>query len=519
MNIYCKTILFLLLTLGIGEPINADDMPYEKCNYQNSAYTKKILENSKKNYKEEEDTEACITCLHKQQRLDDLVMSLIKNVKRKNSSIPNTCFLASALRSVVKKGSKNSRQYYYCEDPQSNGRGQIMEIYNPAKQKKENVWARRICLSQDYINMTAESFNTMADCLGFSTLKEKQGLFELFNHESSFILNNRSKSGARCYGQLTEDTVEQIDKFIYLQLETHKKYTDIYKKALERCPGLDQQLILPKGLGEKLSHNQFAKMSKKLNPTCRTSQHPHTCFFYSLYIMQNNKIRYKRNMNYVVKATLMPKNKEVKKEDFLLPVKLPEILHVKGTVKTKSSGKVVNADWFFANGLDLYKTMRRFNYDPRDLQVEKINLYKNEDAEKIKKFTIFTAHNGGSGVISTHLEGFLRKQKEAISSGCKNSSAQSCKYRKQIESRELLDYKSYASDFSQYLKKKYKGSSTRKLEVSEFYKKLIRHKGYLHNRGNHLSGHLKRLHAKNSKISEEDVARFIKQSKEQCSSF
>ncbi len=531
-----NTLLLLLFsnTLAYSEV----KIPYEQCNWTNKDYTEHIIENSKKVYYTEEETEACIDCLYpspkEQSRFDSFMRSFVN--ADKSNQIPEICFFASSIRSTEKKGGKSSRNYYYCKEPTSKRPSRSMTVFNPDKKRNQKKWARRTCLSKNYMDMTIQSFNYMTNCFGISDLKEKKELFTIFNHESSFILNNRSETDARCYGQLTEDAIDQMDKMIYSKEKSHEQYTVFYKQALKNCPDLKEKLIIPKMIIEetsaKPSTTKLGKLQDKTDPTCRVSQHPHTCFFYSIFHFVSNKVRFERNVNFVANEIPYKEdekvvtNRDALIKDFKLPITLTKILRVKG-VFTKKNGKRVKADWIFQDDHALYKSIKNLTYDPQQIKVQKIDLYRDRDMDKINTFTTHTAHNGGASVIVKHFEEFIRKQKEQISvaSFCdrlKSSKLKICKHRKQIMNYQPLSFKDFSTPFSDHLKANYGKagtSSKRRLEVGNFYKHLLKNKDYLKNKDNFLASQLTRLHKNNPNVSPEDIEAFVKESKKQCSDF
>ena len=111
--------------------------------------------------------------------------------------IPDICFYAGMLRSTNLNNS-----YYQCPKPSTPA--------NQADSSKQNA----PCLTEDYLKMTAQAFNETADCFGF-TDKEKKDLFATINHESAYMLNIRSNTGAICYGQITNRLFQNLNKFIY----------------------------------------------------------------------------------------------------------------------------------------------------------------------------------------------------------------------------------------------------------------------------------------------------------------
>ena len=89
-------------------------------------------------------------------------------------------------------------------------------------------YPRRPCFSQLYTAMTMKAFYDISQCLEI----DEHLAFSLFFHESRFIINIKSHTGALCYSQVTGDAVTDFNLLLEGRL-----YSDL-KPFVEphRCP-------------------------------------------------------------------------------------------------------------------------------------------------------------------------------------------------------------------------------------------------------------------------------------------
>ena len=357
----------------------------------------------------------------------------------------------------------------------------------------------------------------MTDCFDFKK-KEKDYLFALFNRESAFILNNKSKGGhARCYGQLRAVVVKDINESIYFEKALG---SEIYRKAFKKCPNLNEKVwidskILPVRMGGKgidRDSSKLEEINKKIRVTCRLTQDPATCFFYSLYYMKKNRLRLEKALNKV--DTRVPRRKKVPeniKKDFLFPIRLNEVLHVKGIVTV--NGKKGRIDQIFENNNEVYKSMKKVKYDPTDMEIKKVKLFETDVKKDWKLF--YWMYNGGPSVASNYIRRFIRKEKKPLSKECKkrHRELQRCKNRRQISQHRSLLFD--IDKFKNYLQSKYKGGRKRRKEVGEFISKIKEDMNYLSGEGR-LKIHLQTLHKKSPDVTEGDIDQFVDLVEEHC---
>ena len=367
-----------------------------------------------------------------------------RRMERRNQQldIPEVCFHAGMLRT-----SDAVPRFYHCEDKSK---------VNPTKANSDY----RPCFTPNYVKMTANAFNDMADCFDFPK-KERKEAFATFNHESAFNLNARSKSGARCYGQMTFPRFQDLNKYIYFSKEksrdSWRAYHEIYNEALEKCPELKNAVIPTELLDdERVGNAQLDQHNKNPPFTCAITMDPYTCFFYSMYNLKVLQAKfdffYENGPSYLGNRELSPKVTR----DFQLRIERNEMLTVKGTVITRT-GEKREVNWTFWSDAEIYDTLVKngFSYDINDLEIKKVPLF---NPEELKTYLVHTAHNGGDSIVSDHLVGFLKQLKRQISNGVQCNRSSACKkYRERIfnfetnaENPSALSLEDLEKEFKRY---------------------------------------------------------------------
>ena len=491
--------------------------PFEKCDWSNREYAERLVRDSEADINAITEAGFCADCEKEMKgaegRQEGFIKMITEFMKR---DLPPECFLASAARSVNKEAGKTA--YYYCVSPTIKENSHYMTPVTDHKGKKRVIYTRAPCISESYVMMTFRAFHSMAFCFGFSPL-EKKRIFALFNHESSFILNQKSPRGARCYGQMSDVTVNEVNKRIYLSGNREPSLrSQIYNEALEKCPNLAEKVNIHDSSrpdGRQKTDRSFKSESRR-EMNCRVTQHAPTCLFYSMY---NIKINLGQIGAVLRSRPDLPQNMDIPERmqrHFPLPIRLNEALVIKGKFKeggegAKSSykgGKAVYREFVVRDALQLYgilydsKTgkMRR-GYNPKDLKIEKAPVY--EIDENTKWSLAYLAHNGGLTMTKDKLKTFIERGKNSFASGdlCedgKNSKEEECSSRRARELRARIkkgrplpfDMK----DFHDLLKEE-KVSQ----EAREFLSKIRQDADYLNDEDadkiKPLSRHLRRLSA------------------------
>ncbi len=383
----------------------------------------------------------------------------VENLKdiAQTMEIPPICFYASALRG---KGLSKER-HYSCP---------TRDTENPTKS------GVRPCLSKEYIDMTAKAFNKVAGCFDFLP-HEKQQMFALLNHESRFILNARSHTEARCYGQMTMPLIKDINSNIYYR-DRGYQFGDIYKQAIDKCPGLKNKVVPPTIINqEKRSDKRLSGLQRNAPITCNMTQDPWTCLFYSMFNIKINMRYFDRNYNEVSDYMGTRELSAQMEEDFELPIKLNEMLVVKGTVKKK--GKEEEVEWVFWDTSEVYSVFNKVEeYDIKNLEVRKTKLF---DEKTLRSAFLHSAHNGGGSIVRTHLKTFVEETKLTISRGSSCKKDEECSKRrasmvegKPLNIEDLQDlFSSYVDQNSKYF--------INPDELKEFTDKVERDMDYIHN--------------------------------------
>lgn len=362
-----------------------------------------------------------------------------------HTDIPMECFFASSIRGANMYGAGGN--FYYCEED-SNSPGNMSVTDD--EDKLRVIWPRRACLSRDYVELTANAFNETADCFGFSQ-SEKESIFKLLNHESSFLHNIASPTGAKCYGQLTRDTIEEINKQIYFRDTAQPlPYSYIFDEVIERCPGLqtavvDGQIIESVEEAGDKSMKKFTDIVSRMPVSCKITQTPYSCLFYAFYNIKKNIVRIRAYLN---RSSSYADRKGIPvefREQFLLPVKLNEMLIV---TNTEGKGMV------FWDDSELWLSSLK-NYPSEKIEeIKKIPLFASE--EEVVELFSYWAYNGGISISLTYMPAFIKQLKQSIARPCPpDSEEQNCQYRFSIQKGFGLQTADIKRDFQVYIRERY----------------------------------------------------------------
>lgn len=520
-------IIFSILVF-ILPAFSSSNTPYEQCTWKNKEFTQEMLQNISKSSPNTEGGAPCLDCLSTKQD-SSIKDSSIKNMESANnhiSIIPDICFYASMLKSK-QPGFYN---YFYCHNgkaprtmafhscQETNNKGKGIDCkLGPGSGVTRNLYRRRYCLSQDYVQTTSQSFNEVADCFDLSPA-DKLELFAMFNHESSFMLNAKSPTGARCYGQVTEDVLHTINRYIFYRgyVKSWRTQWGIYQDVIEKkqCSFLQNKTIkmpfedkhrqkkLGSGGYDKNFRNDFKSNSSKFN--CEVTQDPYSCFFYSIYNYKLNKYAFEN-----VYRTIPPDSglSQDVKEVFQLPISFNEILHLKGKITIR--GQVKEVDWLIKDISELKGLLSKgMGYNTEDLKIKKINVFPENILEKD---VTQRSYNGGISIINRHLPDFMEELKTAISSkNCVRDDI--CKsHRKRIKMG-----KSLSSQNLNYLFKRYLKAKKKKGEPDEYIEGIERDLCYLQNKGNQRGQIQTKLENVNHSLSNQKIDEFISQVRVSC---
>ena len=241
-----------------------------------------------------------------------------------------------------------------------------IEQHGPTGCNKGAAFPRRPCLNQDYVSMTAKAFHDVAKCLDIAP----ELAFPIFLHESRFILNIQSHTGALCYGQITGNAVADFNSF----LKSHKGYPnydipDLLEKNIEnRCPHIWKHF---KKVSTIVRENKTITRSDF--DQCNINTNPYTCFFYSFAYL---KILYEK----------------AKKE-------VPKVNNTRIVV--------------LQNNLMMFlEDLKDFPSALNTIETKEIKLFADE--QDLINILTATSYNGGLSIMQIHFKSFIAKLRTSI---------------------------------------------------------------------------------------------------------
>ena len=456
------TIFFSCLYFGICWSASARPgfhYPYEVCSKENVGFTGRMVQESQGfSFNNTQAKTVCFNCARKRKKTTSLKITwpnnglkitwpgketeLIMQTANKTNDIPSLCFLSSVLHtSTGAIWEPGERGYYHCSSAGAKNPVKRVKLSN-CSSGHCTAQPQRPCFNEDYVQMTAKAFNETANCFGFSSREDKEKLFALMNHESSFVLNKRATSRknkklntARCYGQIKHPIIIDINRYVHFGKEhVHwHKYHKIYQNFFNKCPDMAKKVTGFNGCrNQNKTSTQFvscmAETVSERAAECQTSQNPYSCLFYTLYNVKRNEIAYqdqieqetdrqqrillrlKEKIKQANISSLQKKQKlrelEQMAKDFKWPIALNEILLFRGYISSKKpGGEKVYREYLFRNVQEIYELFSHVNYNPEEIAVKKTAIF-NED--QLKWTFLHLAHNGGTSVIHTHFPQFIK---------------------------------------------------------------------------------------------------------------
>ena len=494
------------------------DLFFEQCSWENQEYTTRIvkehdffplsdpLQQIVKNWDREENetTSPCLegqTCAEQNTKpvslsplsplYDNFVLSLFQESIKGNyfyeNDIPLECFFAGAVRGANIYSPGN--HFYYCEKD-SDRQSSRMSVTDD-KDQERNILPRRACLNRDYTYLTATAFNKTADCFGFQKA-EKEALFKLLNHESTFLHNIKSPTGAKCYGQLTTIAIDEINKQIYFSDSANPlPYSYIFDDVIEKCPGL-QHVILnpeiyePEQEGTKKSLSQFEQIISNSPINCKITQNPYSCLFYTFYNFKKSFDLIDRQLN-LPTSNFNEQNNITQdfEEYFLLPIPLNRMLSV-----TSPSDR----EMLFWDDSEIWGSLRRSSLNGfRNIEV--LPLF--EDEPEVRRLFSVWSYNGGISISSSYMSRFIKQLKRRIASPCNPGSQNKyCQYRFRIMEGQGISTRDVREDFKVYIRNNYqidKVSNGRRKEVTEFTNHVEKNLNYIYDKNGLFRVHLNNM--------------------------
>ena len=492
------------------------EIPFEECQWVNESYTDRIVDENKgfplsdaslttddtgkiKDNLKESLTEEKRAPWEDYNNFPEFFLLSEQNIDFFKNDIPMECFFASAVRGAGLYGA-SSENFYFCAENSINPGN--MSVTDDDDQPRV-IYPRRACLNKSYMELTMRAFNETADCFGFSKM-EKEGIFILLNHESSFLHNSKSPTGAKCYGQLTKETIKEINKQIYFRdVGEGFPYSYIFDEVMSRCLGLKAAVLsgeftesvdLP---GKNKSMEKFENIISRTPVSCKTTQNLYSCLFYTFYNIKKNKDKITSQLNKLSSSGNKDISEELK-EKFLLPIKLKEMLII-----TDENNRVM----VFGDDSELWSTSIK-DLPPEKLkQIRKVSLFANE--KEMTELFGYWAYNGGITFALEYMTDFIEQLKQSIAIPCSlDSKEKICQYRMSIQDGQGLSTSDVKNDFQAYLQEHYisemsdkdadnteseQEEKDRKEEVVNFVDDVAGNLNYLYDKTSEFKKHLKEL--------------------------
>ncbi|MDE0118877.1 MAG: hypothetical protein OXM55_02575 [Bdellovibrionales bacterium] len=300
---------------------------------------------------------------------------------------------------------------------------------------KGATFPRRPCLNEDYTAMTAKAFHDVAKCLNVPL----DLAFPILHHESHFILNNESNTGALCYSQVTSHAVADFNSFL-TDTPNYSSISDLLPKNIKaKCP---EQWKHFQKINTKYTYNKKKQKILEIKTDldrCRLNLNPYTCLFYGL--------------SYI--KILMHKA-----EQALQQMNQVEIVEIAGTT-------LILWD-------EEHKKKWTESNTNKNLQTRKIKIFS--DTDLIKRWLTIIGYNGGISIPGSMFTGFMNDIKAQL------AQTNNRKKRKQLL-RTGLNISDFKNSFPPYVRKHYPQKGTaRRSQVANYMGKVNRDMNTLQNR-------------------------------------
>ena len=464
------------------------------------------------------DTQQIMDFRSPSERLLSHSIPLVKD-QRKNKPplIDPICFYAGSLRGKDSFAAK--KQFYSCNN------------YNTPNPKRGDS-KKGACLSQEYNHKLALMFDHITDCLNFCD-QDKYDFFRILNHESAFAPNARSPSGARCMGQLTQDTIEELHKNMALKiLYPHSSFSANYEgldlKRDGSCKHLDGYTIPPhfrknvlpllkkyKGtvLREKVKglYNDSVQAGKKeFYYECKILSNPVQCLLYAT-------LNHRKNMSTYMNI-LIPDEKSKVGSSFREST-IQDREEFKKIFNTDKNNKDKNFSPSYVDSSDigltpfevyvsrdgkanpkLFETTGGAYYEfsnmkeSPDFSMGKVQIFSQKDMEKIRNFVLAVSYNGGNAVVRVFARDFIKNFRSYIASpatALEESDTEKYQKRREIILKGgNIDFNEIKKEFINYIAKRSSNKSRRRKELKGYYKSLIEDTDYILGKNKtHLKAH------------------------------
>ncbi len=453
---------YLLLVSILSFSYFAHSSIYQTCKWSDQPLTDRFIQFNQEFLDEDtplEDYQSCTKVAYNQyNELQPVTDVLNTEEPFLTGPIPSICFLSSSARGTSNRPSSksSSSKYYHCNSPNNTNPNDRMAVKNPNTGQTHHLYLRSPCISEDYHSSLVKTFNKMVHCFGLSQ-REARNLFAIINHESQFIPNAQSSTGARCAGQLTRPAITTLNAHI---LENYFPGSHIYQSAVSRCPSLIDKTIPSDILCTKTescphSHLQTgSQASKELKLskypiTCKLTSDLPLCFFYTFLYFKETLI----NFDQKFQAPNEFDSQEIPDrfiQKYGVGLNPNEIIIAKKADNSNDAHLFITAQSAYE---EVQKHENQSNNPMYNLNVETVSLISPEDMKYFKFYTTQISYNGGRSVMDSQVTNFLTFLKEQIDQAdCSAPNNKYCKYRRHILEGNALNLDSIKEDFKAYLR-------------------------------------------------------------------
>lgn len=267
-------------------------------------------------------------------------------------------------------------------------------------------YPRRPCFNQLYTAMTMKAFYDVSQCLEV----DEHLAFSIFFHESRFVINIKSRTGALCYGQVTGNAAADFNLLMAGHLYPGlKPFTEPH-----RCPKVWEHF-------QKIETTKSVTryILRSAQDQCRLSLNPYTCFFYGMGYLKILTYYAERAVSQTNRAGYTERNGE----QFIF-WDLPQ-----STAETQSS------------------------------EIEEIKIFK--DVNTLTRMLVILSYNGGPSISN-----YFKQYMEALKKSLRNDSAL-----RQTLFEEGLSSDYFKNTFVEFLKQNYTPIN-RRTEAAQFLDKV-----------------------------------------------
>ena len=440
--------------------------------------------------------------------------------KKPPIAIDPICFHGSSLRH--KKTFNSKTNFYYCPD------------YNAASPQRGHP-QEGACLSKSYSKKLATVFDQITSCLNFCK-QDKYEFFKIINHESAFAPNARSPSRARCMGQLTKNTINELQQNLALKiLYPNSQYVinyDGFDLKNSACDYLDQYTIPPNFRKNLFPYTKKIKGGQLRGKTLQTYSHfskeGQSQFYYECKVLSNPvqcllyaALNHRKNMNTYMNSfqaeevrffkDSLKNSTEEDKVQFAQFVDEDEI-GLSPTELYVSRSQKSNPKLFRTTG-GAYKEFHKMQNEP-SLKMEKINIFSEEDMKHLRTLILQISYNGGNAIVRTMAKSLISDLRDYIADPHFSSNKDKyIGYRENLLKGIPIPLKEIKTELIQELSLKISRRKSRQKELRNYHKEVVEHTDYLleekgHSMKQHFSDHIG-----NNFLSEQ----FSKEVRDKCS--